>query len=124
MARYNAMEETFTEVRVLGKPAFFHDLRIDRSTVPKGLYLYEVRHDDEGWGDPVQIAKGIMVNHFGSIITREPIRLPPDGYLEIDPEKDWDFCDGPEVYGKIPTCQTERKRTGTIGGGRGGKEEI
>ena len=45
MARYNAMEETFTEVRVLGKPAFFHDLRIDRSTVPKGLYLYEVRHD-------------------------------------------------------------------------------
>ena len=70
MARYNAMEETFTEVRVLGKPAFFHDLRIDRSTVPKGLYLYEVRHDDEGWGDPVQIAKGIMVNHFGSIITR------------------------------------------------------
>ena len=94
MARYNAMEETFTEVRVLGKPAFFHDLRIDRSTVPKGLYLYEVRHDDEGWGDPVQIAKGIMVNHFGSIITREPIRLPPDGYLEIDPEKDWDFCDG------------------------------
>ena len=56
MARYNAMEETFTEVRVLGKPALFHDLRIDRSTVPKGLYLYEVRHDDEGWGDPVQIA--------------------------------------------------------------------
>ena len=48
MARYNAMEETFTEVRVLGKPALFHDLRIDRSTVPKGLYLYEVRYDDEG----------------------------------------------------------------------------
>ena len=51
-------------------------------------------YDDEGLGDPVQIAKGIMVNHFGSIITHEPIRLPPDGYLEIDPEKDWDFCDG------------------------------
>ena len=84
-------QENFTEVRVLGKPALFHDLRIDRSTVPKGLYLYEVRHDDEGVGDPVQIAKGIMVNHFGSIITRESIRLPPDGYLDIDPEKDWDF---------------------------------
>ena len=40
MARYNAMEETFTEVRVLGKPALFHDLRIDRSTVPKGcIYM-------------------------------------------------------------------------------------
>ena len=58
MARYNAMEETFTEVRVLGKPALFHDLRIDRSTVPKGLYLYEVRHDDEGWEIRCRLQRG------------------------------------------------------------------
>ena len=64
------MEEHFEEITVLGKPALFHDMRIDRETVPKGLYLYEVRGDDDGGGDPVQIAKGIMVNHFGSIITR------------------------------------------------------
>lgn len=50
MARYNAMEEIFTEIEVLGKPALFHDMRIDRNTVPKGLYLYEIRHDDKGWG--------------------------------------------------------------------------
>ena len=60
MARYNAMEEIFTEIEVLGKPALFHDMRIDRNTVPKGLYLYEIRHDDKGWGNPVRIAKGIM----------------------------------------------------------------
>lgn len=94
MARCNAMEETYTEIEVLGKPALFHDLRIDRNTVPKGLYLYEVRYDDEGWGDPVQIAKGILVNHFGTILTREPIKLPPDGYLDIDPEKDWNYAGG------------------------------
>ena len=83
MARYHAMEETYSEIRVLGKPALFHDLRIDRSTVPRGLYLYEVRSDDDGRGDPVQIAKGIMVNHWGTILTREPIKLPADGYLDI-----------------------------------------
>lgn len=94
MARYNAMEETYTEIRVLGKPALFHDMRLDRNTVPKGLYLYEVRHDDEGWGDPVQIAKGILVNHFGSILTRERIKLSSNGYLDIEPEKDWDYCGG------------------------------
>ena len=94
MARYSVMEESFQEVRVLGKPALFHDLRLDRNTVPKGLYLYEVRHDDDGVGDPVQIAKGILVNHFGSILTREPMKLPPDGYLDIDPEKDWDYSGG------------------------------
>lgn len=94
MARYNAMEEHFKEVMVLGKPALFHDMRIDRDSVPKGLYLYEVRHDDESLGDPVQIAKGIMANHYGSIITHEPIKLPQDGYLDIDPEKDWRYAGG------------------------------
>lgn len=94
MARYNAMEESFTKIAVLGKAALFHDLRIDRSTVPEGMYLYEVREDDMGEGEPVQIAKGIMVNHFGSIITREPIKLPPNGYLDIEPEKDWSYGKG------------------------------
>lgn len=94
MARYNAMEEQFEEITVLDKPALFTSIRIDRNSVPKGLYLYEVRSDDDGCGDPVQIAKGIMVNHFGSIITREPIKLPPSGYLDIEPEKDWNFAGG------------------------------
>lgn len=94
MARYDAGEELFTEIMVLGKPALFHDMRIERDSVPQGLYLYEIRHDDDGFGNPVQIAKGIMVNHFGSILTREPIKLPPDGYLDIDPEKDWDYGSG------------------------------
>lgn len=114
MARYNAMEETFTEIEVLGKPALFHDMRIDRDTVPKGLYLYEVRHDDEGWGDPVQIAKGIMVNHFGSIITREQIRLLANGYLDIDPEKDWNYAGGDcrtvkEFQEKYPPVKKKEK---------------
>lgn len=94
MARYDAERELFSEIQVLGKPALFHDMRIERSSVPKGLYLYEVRHDDDGFGNPVQIAKGIMVNHFGSILTRSPIKLPPGGCLDIDPEKDWDYGEG------------------------------
>lgn len=88
------MKENFEEITVLGKPALFHNMRIERNSVPKGLYLYEIRHDDDGQGDPVQIAKGIMVNHLGSIITREPIELPPDGYLDINPEKDWNYAGG------------------------------
>ena len=39
-------------------------------------------------------SKGIMVNHFGSILTRSPIKLPPGGCLDIDPEKDWDYGEG------------------------------
>lgn len=94
LARYNAIDEQFTEITVFGKPALFHDMRIDRDSVPKGLFLYEVRYDDMGRGEPVQIAKRIMINHLGSIITREPIQLSLSGYRDIDPVKEWGYTDG------------------------------
>jgi len=93
MARYSAMEESFEEIELFGKPALFTPVRIDRDTVPKGLYLYEVRHDDESQGDPVQIGKGILVNHFGTVITREKLRLDKDGFLNIEPD-DFNFSTG------------------------------
>lgn len=93
MARYDAMKERYSKIRILGKQALFTSMRLERNTVPAGFYLYEVRHDDDGIGDPVQIARGILVNHWGTILTTEPIDIPEDGYLDIDPEKDWDYLD-------------------------------
>lgn len=112
--RYNAMQETFEEITVLGKPALVSSIRLHRNTIPKGLYMYEVRHDDEGCGEPVQIANQIMVNHFGTIITREPIQLDVNGYLDIDPEKDWDYSGGgcrtvEEFQGKYPPIRKKEK---------------
>ena len=86
MGRFNAMQETYMEVEVLGKPALFTSIRLDYESVPDNLYIYEVRHDDDGGADPVQIAKRILVNHFGTIIMAEEISLPADGYLDIEPE--------------------------------------
>ena len=94
--RQDAMKETFEEVTVLGKPMLFTCLRVDRDTVPKGMYLYEVRHDDDGRGDPVQIAKWVMVNHWGTLISNSPIRLDSyktenNAFRDIEPEKDWHY---------------------------------
>ncbi|MGF6990525.1 hypothetical protein M2150_001790 [Lachnospiraceae bacterium PM6-15] len=86
MARANAMTERFEEMTILWKPALFTPIRIDRASVPVGYNMYEVRHDDNGWGEPVQIARGIMVNHWGTLITRDPIKLDRDGRLDITPE--------------------------------------
>ena len=47
----------------------FTCLRVDRDTVPQGMYMYEVRHDDDQQGEPVQIANWIMVNHWGTLIS-------------------------------------------------------
>lgn len=93
------MNETFEIVTMLGKPMLFTELRIDRSTVPKGLYMYEVRHDDDMRGDPVQIANWILVYHWGTLISNEPLKLTPsrtanNAYLDIDPYKDWNYEGG------------------------------
>ena len=85
MGRYDAMNESFEEVEILGSPALFTSLRIDRSTVPPGYELYEVRHDDDYTGDAVQIARRIVVNHWGSLITRGEIAMPNGMYMDIEP---------------------------------------
>lgn len=112
------MNEVFEEVTVLGKPMLFSCLRIDRDTVPKGLYLYEVRHDDEQQGDPVQIANWIMVNHWGTLISNKPLRLEKsqrnnNAYREIDPEKDWNYegvdCTVKEYMEKHPPEKAKHK---------------
>jgi len=92
----DAKTEEFEQVSVLGKQMLFTNLRIDRDTVPEELYLYEVRHDDEGCGDPVQIGTRILVNHWGTLISRVPLPLVKDKYsgrsfLDINPQTDWDY---------------------------------
>ena len=100
--RFDALTTQYEEIEVLGKPALFTSLRLDRDTVPEGLHMYEVRHDDDCQGDPVQIGKRIVVNHWGTILTREPINLPADGLRDIDPEKDWSYgagdCTGVKAF--------------------------
>lgn len=42
MVRLDYRKETFSKVSVCGILCEFNDMSIDRSTVPKGKYLYEV----------------------------------------------------------------------------------
>ncbi len=92
----DAKKESFEEVTVLGVPMLFTAMHVDKSTVPKGLYLYEVRHDDEGRGEPVQLGNWILVNHWGTLISSRPVKLTQvpyrdNAYRDIDPERDWHY---------------------------------
>ena len=90
--RKNANEIVYDEITILGTPALFTDWRVDRTTVPPNMTLYEVRHADEDWGDPCQLAKGILVNFYGSILTLKPMKLSERGYLDFD-SKDWGYVE-------------------------------
>lgn len=98
--RKNANEIIYDEVSIFGIPALFTDWRVDRASVPDSLTLYEVRHAEEDWGEPCQIACGILVNFYGTILTVEPLKLPDDDYLDHLESEDWTYAEGED------TCAT------------------
>ena len=81
MARYEYNTENYETVCVCGVECEFYDVRIERSSVPQGLYHYEVAGDDDCGGDPVRVAKGILVNFFGTLISRTELPLDEAGKL-------------------------------------------
>lgn len=81
MARYDYNTENYETVCVCGVECEFYDVRIERSFVPQGLYHYEVAGDDDCGGDPVRVAKGILVNFFGTLISRTELPLDEAGKL-------------------------------------------
>ena len=84
--RINAGEIVMGEVSFQGVPALFSELRLDRSTIPKNLHVYEMRHADDDCFRPAQIAKGVWVNFYGTLLTTRPLRMPDEGiFLEKHP---------------------------------------
>ena len=47
----NARTEEFQHLELLGKYALFTNGRIDRSTVPRGWYCYDLRGSDDDPGE-------------------------------------------------------------------------
>lgn len=88
-----ANEERYETVTILGKPALFTSLRIERDSVPEGIQQYEVRHEDDNGMKAAQIGLGIMVNHIGTLLMRDTLPLDANGHLDIK-DDDLVFTDG------------------------------
>ncbi len=66
----------------------FSELRVDASTVPKGLIPYDIRYSDDDDSIPATIESHVRVNYFGTVIVNEPLNFGGSDYIEIT---DWDF---------------------------------
>lgn len=64
----------------LAYKVLFTPLRIDEKLLPKGIYKYEVRNDE--LGNIIEIAKRIIVNHWGTILSSRKLELNENGYLK------------------------------------------
>lgn len=81
----DATKETFEVVEIVGIPGLFTTERVARSTVPQGMYLYEMQTSEDDWSQPCLLGRRIMVEHFGTVLTASPINLPDTGYLDLKP---------------------------------------
>ena len=104
----DATKETFEAVEILGVPGLFTVERVNRATVPKGMYLYEMQTSEDDWSQPCLLGRRIMVEHYGTVLTASPIDLPDTGYLDLKPG-DFDQGDGSD---RLTVAEFEDKYLG------------
>ena len=69
-------------IEILDKTMLITSLRIDRETLPEGLYCYDLRHGDDGTACTLENA--VLVNHFGTVISKEPCDFNGKTFIEIE----------------------------------------
>lgn len=76
-------------IKLLGKKVLFTPSRIDVSKLPKNIYKYELRADENG--NICELSKRILVNHWGTVLSSKEIKLDDFGYRFIDENKDFNY---------------------------------
>ena len=82
-------DDEYELIEVAGHTALFTNDRITDANIPKGMYCYHLRHNDDG--EFFAIEKSVAVNHAGSIVTKEPIDLKSKGYIVLDEDSSPNF---------------------------------
>lgn len=67
--------EKLQVITLFNRPVLFTCARVKQEEVPKGFYKYDIRHDDDCQGDMIELKNHVMVNHWGTVICKEPFDI-------------------------------------------------
>lgn len=67
----NAKKEVFELVELDGIKVLFTNARLDRATVPDGLYCYDIRETEGGSGIAATLEPYVLVNHWGTVLSKQ-----------------------------------------------------
>ena len=70
----DANQERYWLVDMDGYICLFSNMRLNRDTIPKDLFCYDVR-DADCDGTFAEVQPFVMVNQWGTIISKEPVQL-------------------------------------------------
>ena len=77
MAGLDAEKEEFDLMTLFDHAVLFTTNRIDRKTVPNNMFMYETRDRSQD-GQIHELAYSIIVDFFGTVISKEPLLPPAD----------------------------------------------
>lgn len=82
--RLDYNEEEWLKAKVYGFNAEYSGMRINKKSIPKGKYFYEIAHDND-YGNPTRVTSNYIVeNFYGTIITDHPLPLDKNNQLYLE----------------------------------------
>jgi len=70
-----------------GKECLYRDIRLTNEQlklIPDDVNIYQIRHMDEDWGEPVSIEPIVVSNYFGTIFTKEKLKFKTNTRIPIE----------------------------------------
>lgn len=100
--------EKYQGVDFFEVPALFSNGRVDISSLPEGIYRYELQGADYDPGYPLYVKESVGVNHAGTILTAYPMEIPGQGSLRLG--VGLDFSGGMQTIREYRNEMQERDR--------------
>ena len=86
-------DEEYEPIELLDRIMLFTNERLTEEDIPNGWNLYHLRHSDDGERF-CSIEADVLVNHGGSVISKEPVALGETDCIKLNDETDPNFLGG------------------------------
>lgn len=90
----------FQVIEVCGQTALYSDERLKMTDIPKGFHLYHLRESDNGDGF-ASLERKVLVNHGGSVVTKEPIDFAGKDRIDFTDETYPNFTSAEATFGML-----------------------
>lgn len=111
----NIEDEKYDLIELFGQPALYSGGRMKNTDIPQGLFKCDVRGDDETTGWFAGLSPHVLVNHFGTIITNEPLDFGEEGHIWLTEETEPNFMGNALTFGEFMRGEFEQEETQGIG---------
>lgn len=107
-------DERYELIELFGRKALFSNARLTAGDIPKGLYCCQLCHGDDGCFCTVE--PKAVVNHAGSVLTKEPLDFGKKGYIQLTEDTEPNFLGEDMTIAEFMNRDFEQNEINDMGG--------